>query len=105
MFLMVLVGSGSVSFDKDPDSGSSHFFIRIRIQGNDTNSTDPDPPHCRKLYLSTQNHVLSTTVVLQLEQSYLLICLKIYKKNTYQYFSNPHRSEEEKLSILTVSRA
>ena len=23
----------------------SHFFIRIRIQGNDTDSTDPDPPH------------------------------------------------------------
>ena len=35
MFSMVLVGSGS-----------SHFFIRIRIQGNDTDSTDPDPPHC-----------------------------------------------------------
>ena len=37
MFSMVLVGSGS-----------SHFFIRIRIQGNDTDSTvsDPDPQHC-----------------------------------------------------------
>ena len=35
MFSMVLVGSGS-----------SHFFIRIRIQENDTDSTDPDPPHC-----------------------------------------------------------
>ena len=34
MFSMVLVGSGS-----------SHFLIRIRIQGNDTDSTDPDPPH------------------------------------------------------------
>ena len=43
MFLMVLVGSGSVSFDTDPDSGSSHFLIRI--QGNDTDSTDPDPQH------------------------------------------------------------
>ena len=32
MFSMVLVGSGSVSFDTDPDSGSSHFFY-----------TDPDP--------------------------------------------------------------
>ena len=31
---MVLVGSGSVTFDKDPDpySGSCHFFLRIRIQ-------------------------------------------------------------------------
>ena len=46
MFSMVLVGSGSVSFDADPDSGSSHFLIRIRIQGNDTDSTDPDPQHC-----------------------------------------------------------
>ena len=40
---MVLVGSGSVSFD--PDSESSHIFIRIRIQGNYTDSTDPDQPH------------------------------------------------------------
>ena len=47
MFSMVLVGSGSVSFDTDPDSGSSHFFIRIRIQGNDTDYMDPDPPHWR----------------------------------------------------------
>ena len=31
--------------DTDPDSGSSQFFIRIRIQGNDTDSTDPDPPY------------------------------------------------------------
>ena len=39
---MVLVGSGSVSFDTDPDSQSSQFFIRILwIQGNDTDSTDP----------------------------------------------------------------
>ena len=45
MFSMVLVGSGSVSFDTDPDSGSSHFLIRILIQGNDTDSTDPDPQH------------------------------------------------------------
>ena len=45
MFSMVLVGSGSVSFDTDPDSGSSHFLIRIRIQGNDTDSMDPDPQH------------------------------------------------------------
>ena len=30
MFSMVLIGSGS-----------SHFFIRTRIQGNDTDSTDP----------------------------------------------------------------
>ena len=45
MFSMVLVGSGSVSFDTDPDSGSSHFLIRIRIQGNYTDSTDPGPPH------------------------------------------------------------
>ena len=29
----------------DPDSGSSHFFIWIRIQRNDTDSTDPDPQH------------------------------------------------------------
>ena len=36
MFSMVLVGSGS-----------SHFLIRIRIQGNDTDSTDPDPQHWR----------------------------------------------------------
>ena len=43
---MVLVGSGSESFDTDPNSGSSHFFIRIRIQGKDTDSTDPDPQHC-----------------------------------------------------------
>ena len=35
MFSMVLVGSGS-----------SHFLKGIRIQGNDTDSTDPDPPHC-----------------------------------------------------------
>ena len=28
MFSMVLVGSGSVSFDTVPDSGSSHFLIR-----------------------------------------------------------------------------
>ena len=28
----------------DPDSGSSHFLIRI--QGNYTDSTNPDPPHC-----------------------------------------------------------
>ena len=35
MFSMVLVGSGS-----------SHFLIWIRIQGNDTDSTDPDPQHC-----------------------------------------------------------
>ena len=41
---MVLVGSYSVSFDTDPDSGSSHFFIRIQIQGNYTDSTDP--AHC-----------------------------------------------------------
>ena len=33
MFSVVLVGSGSVSFDTDP-------------QGNDTDSTDPDPQHC-----------------------------------------------------------
>ena len=46
MFSMVLVGSGSISFDTDPDSGSSHFLIRIWIQGNDTDSTDLDPPHC-----------------------------------------------------------
>ena len=48
MFSMVLVGSGYVSFDTDPDSGSSHFFKRIRIQGNTTDSTDPDPDpqHC-----------------------------------------------------------
>ena len=26
-------------------SGSSHFLIRIRIQGNDTDSMDPDPQH------------------------------------------------------------
>ena len=47
MFSMVLVGSRSVSFDTDPDSGSSHFLIRIwiRIQGNHTDSTDPDLPH------------------------------------------------------------
>ena len=32
MFSMVLVGSGSVSFDTDPDSGSRHFLIRIRIR-------------------------------------------------------------------------
>ena len=46
MFSMILVGSGSVSFYSD--SGSSHFFLRIRIQGNDTDSTDPDtdPQHC-----------------------------------------------------------
>ena len=42
---MVLGGSGSVTFDTDPDpdSGSSHFLIRIRIQGNYTDSTDLDP--------------------------------------------------------------
>ena len=34
-----------VLFDTDPDSGSSQFLIRIRIQGNDTDSTNPDPPH------------------------------------------------------------
>ena len=45
MFSMVLLGSCSVSFDTDSDSGSSHFLIRIRYQGNDTDSTDPDPPH------------------------------------------------------------
>ena len=44
MFSMVLVGSGFVSFDTDADSGSSDFFVRIRIQGNDTDSTDPYPP-------------------------------------------------------------
>ena len=41
MFKMVLVGSGSVSFDTDldPDSRSRLFLIRIwiRIQWNDTN--------------------------------------------------------------------
>ena len=45
MFSMDLVGSGSVSFDTDPDSGFSHFLIRIRIQGNYMDSTDPDPPY------------------------------------------------------------
>ena len=51
MFSMDLVGSGSVSFDTNPDSGSSHFFIRIwiQIQGNDTDSTDPDLPHCQSI--------------------------------------------------------
>ena len=50
MFAMVLVGSGYVSFDTDPDSETSNFFSRIRIQGNDTDSTDPDPPHWRRQY-------------------------------------------------------
>ena len=52
---MVLVGSGSVSFDRDPDSGSSHFLIRIRIQGKDTDSPDPDPQHwaqCCQFWIS-----------------------------------------------------
>ena len=42
MFSKILVGYRSVSFDTDPDSGSSHFLIRIRILGNDTDSTDTD---------------------------------------------------------------
>ena len=45
MFSMVLVGSGARSFDTDPDSGSLPFFSTDLIQGNDTDSTDPDPPH------------------------------------------------------------
>ena len=51
MFSMVLVGSGSVTFDTDPDSGFVHLLIRIRIQGNETDSTnpDPDPQHCVRL--------------------------------------------------------
>ena len=36
--------SGSISFVTDPDFGSSKLLIRIRIQGNDTDSTDPQ--HC-----------------------------------------------------------
>ena len=60
MFSMVLVGSGSVSFDTDPDSGSSHFLIRIRIQGNDTDSTDPDPQHCYDQSIFTSPGVQST---------------------------------------------
>ena len=55
MFSMVLVGSGSVSFHTDPDSGSSHFFIRIRIQRNDTDSTDPDPQHCSAVWCTTRS--------------------------------------------------
>ena len=43
---MVLVGN-----DTDPDSGSSQFIIRIRIQGNDSDSTDPDPPYWRSDYI------------------------------------------------------
>ena len=42
---MVFVGSGSVSFNTDPDFGYSQFFIRIWIEGNDADSTDPDPQH------------------------------------------------------------
>ena len=52
MFSMVLVGSGSVSFYMDPDSGSSHFLIRILIQGNDTDSTGPDPQHWVPVYFN-----------------------------------------------------
>ena len=51
MFSMVLVGSVSFDTDPDPDSGSSHFLIRIRIQGNDTDSMDPDLQHCQKVQL------------------------------------------------------
>ena len=40
-----------VLFDTDPDSGSSQFLIQIRIQGNDTDSTNPDPPHWLKQLL------------------------------------------------------
>lgn len=44
--LMASVGSGSVSFDTDPDSAI--FLYRSGIQGNDPESTDPDPPHWTK---------------------------------------------------------
>ena len=40
-------GSGSLSFDKDPYPAK--LFIQIRIQGNDTDSADPDP-HCREVH-------------------------------------------------------
>ena len=49
MFSMVFVCSGSVSFDTDQDSGFGHLLIRIRIQGNETDSTIPDPQHCVRL--------------------------------------------------------
>ena len=39
-----MVFVGSESFDMDPDS--VQFLILIRIQGNETDSTDPDPQHC-----------------------------------------------------------
>ena len=42
-------GSGSGSETLDPDTRYSQFFIRIGIQGNDTDSMDPDPPHCTPL--------------------------------------------------------
>ena len=32
-------------------SGSRQFLIRIRLQGNYTDSTDPDPQHCCTVYI------------------------------------------------------
>ena len=43
---MGFFGSGSLSFDTDPDSGPIPTVKRIRIQGNYTDSTDPDPQPC-----------------------------------------------------------
>ena len=57
---MVLVGSGSVSNYTDPDSGSSQFFIRIRIQGNYVDSTDP--PHCLRHYANLDFKIQKFTI-------------------------------------------
>ena len=43
-------------------SGSCQFFIRIRIQGIDTDSTDPDPPTC--LHVSDSPHSLELILYL-----------------------------------------
>ena len=59
MFSMVLVGS-------------SHFFIRIRIQGNDTDSTDPDPDlqHWLRVCLDTLMLVSVKNLMLKTYSTY-----------------------------------
>ena len=59
-FSMVFIGSGS--FDTDSDSGSGQFCIRIRIQGNATDSTDPE--HSRESLIAITVVITRATVIL-----------------------------------------